>query len=135
MKKLEIYCDGSADANKDLGCGIVIVSENKIIKELSYKLPFKGDSYIAEYIAVIYAVYMVDFYVEDMYIYTDNPPIIANYMGVRPSNTYTKKLSKILKQLTENLNCKHFRLQYVKSHANNPFHNKADILARKSLGL
>lgn len=135
MKKLEIYCDGSADLDKNLGCGIIIVSENKIIKKLSYKLPFKGDSFIAEYIAVIYAVYMVDFYVENLYVYTDNTPIITSYMGANPPSEYAKKLSKLLKQLIDNLNCKHFRLQYVKSHADNPFHNEADKLARKSIGL
>jgi len=136
VKTLEIYCDGSASDSKLLGCGIVLVSEGKVLNKFSYKLPVSGDSYIAEYIAVIYAVYMINFYVENIYIYTDTPTIIMDYFGTATaSNKYIKKLSELLRQLIDNLNCKHFRLQYVKSHANNPFHNEADVLARKSIGL
>lgn len=136
MKTLEIYCDGSASDSKLLGCGIVFVSEGKVLNKFSYKLPVSGDSCIAEYITVIYAVYMINFYVENVYIYTDTPTIIMDYFGtVTASNKYIKKLSELLRQLIDNLNCKHFRLQYVKSHANNPFHNEADVLARKSIGL
>lgn len=136
MKTLEIYCDGSASDSKLLGCGIVFVSEGKVLNKFSYKIPLSGESFIAEYIAVIYAVYMIDFYVENIYIYTDTPTIIMDYFGtVTASNKYIKKLSELLRQLIDNLNCKHFRLQYVKSHANNLFHNEADVLARKSIGL
>jgi ribonuclease HI len=137
VKTLEIYCDGSASDSKLLGCGIVFVSEGKILNKFSYKLPVSGDSYIAEYIAVIYAVYMINFYVENIYIYTDTPSIIMSYFGtiVESKNKYSKKLSELLRQCVDNLNCKHFRLKYVKYHANNSFHNEADILARKSIGL
>lgn len=136
MKTLEIYCDGSASDSKLLGCGIVFVSEGKVLNKFSYKLPVSGDSVIAEYIAVIYAVYMINFYVENVCIYTDTYTIIMDYFGtVTASNKYLKKLSELLRQLIDNLNCKHFRLQYVKSHADNPFHNEADKLARKSIGL
>jgi len=136
VKTLEIYCDGSASDSKLLGCGIVFVSEGKVLNKFSYKIPLSGESFIAEYIAVIYAVYMIDFYVENIYIYTDTPTIIMDYFGtVTASNKYIKKLSELLRQLIDNLNCKHFRLQYVKSHANNLFHNEADVLARKSIGL
>jgi ribonuclease HI len=136
VKTLEIYCDGSSSDSKLLGCGIVFVSEGKVLNKFSYKLPVSGESVIAEYIAVIYAVYMIDFYVENIFIYTDTYTIIMDYFGtVTASNKYLKKLSELLKQLIDNLNCKHFRLQYVKSHAGNPFHNEADVLARKSIGL
>lgn len=136
MKTLEIYCDGSASDSKLLGCGIVFVSEGKVLNKFSYKLPVSGESVIAEYIAVIYAVYMVNFYVENICIYTDTYTIIMDYFGtVTTSNKYIKKLSELLIQCVDNLNCKHFKLKYVKSHADNPFHNEADILARKSIGL
>lgn len=136
MKTLEIYCDGSASDSKLLGCGIVFVSEGKVLNKFSYKLPVSGESVIAEYIAVIYAVYMVNFYVENICIYTDTYTIIMDYFGtVTASNKYLKKLSELLIQCVDNLNCKHFKLKYVKSHADNPFHNEADILARKSIGL
>lgn len=136
MKTLEIYCDGSASDSKLLGCGIVFVSEGRVLNKFSYKLPVLGESVIAEYIAVIYAVYMIDFYVENICIYTDTYTIIMDYFGtVTASNKYLKKLSELLIQCVDNLNCKHFKLKYVKSHADNPFHNEADILARKSIGL
>ena len=136
MKTLEIYCDGSADVSKELlGCGIVFVSDGKILNKFSYKLPITGESLIAEYVAVIYAVYMINFYVENIYIYTDNTPIIMSYLGTNTENKYAKKLAELLRQLVDDLDCKHFRLKYVKSHADNPFHNEADKLARKSIGL
>lgn len=137
MKTLEIYCDGSAK-QEQIGCGIVFVSDNEIVKEFSYKFPFNGSICHAEYLAIIYALYMVDFYVESLYIYTDNYNFVLNYMGdsLNPSCTAEQsKLSLVVRNLANNLNCKHFKLNYVKSHAKNIYHNRADELARKSLGI
>ena len=60
MKELEIYCDGSRDDDEVLGIGLVFVSNNVILKQLSYKLPFKGASWISEYSALIYALCIIN---------------------------------------------------------------------------
>ena len=130
MKTLEIYCDGSSSGDaKLMGVGIVFVYNNKVLKHYSYKIPFEGESFIAEYIAVIYALFMIDFYVENIYVYTDNPPIISSYMGIKPDNNIAKKLAELLRERVDNLKCKHFRIRYCKSHSTNVFHNLADKLA------
>ena len=132
MKELEIYCDGSRDEDGVLGIGLVFVSNNTILKQLSYKLPFKGGSWLSEYTALIYALYMLDTYVENLTIYTDQIGIINQVMGVdNGKKDLSAKLLKVLKREVERAKCKYFRILYVKSHYNNTFHNLADKLAEK----
>ena len=132
MKELEIYCDGSRDENGVSGIGLVFVSNNVILKQLSYKLPFKGGSWLSEYTALIYALYMLDTYVENLTIYTDQIGIINQIMGVEnEKEDLSKKLLNVLKKEIKKAKCKYFRILYVKSHNKNTFHDLADTLAEE----
>lgn len=133
MKELEIYCDGSRDENGVSGIGLVFVSNNVILKQLSYKLPFKGNgSWLSEYTALIYALYMLDTYVESLTVYTDQIGIINQIMGVEnEKEDLSKKLLNIIKREIKGAKCKYFRILYVKSHNKNTFHDLADKLAEE----
>lgn len=132
---LKIYVDGSASSNGKFhfGIGIVFVYNGKILKSFSYKVPFIGASFVAEQVAIIYALCMIDFSVDNLTIYTDQMLTINTYNGNAPKNNTSKELIKIINELVDNLDCRQFRLRYCKSHSGNAFHNLADNLARKAL--
>lgn len=132
MKELEIYCDGSRDDFGDLGVGIVFVSNNSILEKISYKLPFKGESYTSEYTSLIYALSMLDSYVEHLTLFTDQLNIVNQVVGFdKPKDKTIIKLLEILKREIKDAKCKYFRISYVKSHNKNTFHDLADKLAEE----
>lgn len=139
MKDLRIYCDGSRDDLGNLGVGIVFVSNNEVIKTFSYGLPFKGESYIAEFSAILIALSLINSYIENITICTDNVcavGIVMGESGLSPKHAFLGPLSTLLKESVQNINCKRIRFEKVKSHSSDTFHNLADKWAdegRKSL--
>lgn len=127
IKDLQIYCDGSRDDYGYLGIGLVYVSDDKILKQSSYGLPFKGESYIAEFTAVICALSTLDIFVENLTIYTDQITLVNRTNTAAQESV--SKFYELLEDTIDNVNCRKIRFRYVKSHANNKYHNLADKLA------
>lgn len=127
IKDLHIYCDGSRDDSEYLGIGLVYVSDGKILKQLSYGLPFKGESYVAEFAAVICALSTLDVFVENLTIHTDQINLI-NRTNTSGQELITK-LYDLLEDIIDNVDCRKIRFKYVKSHSGNTYHDLADKLA------
>ena len=86
-----------------------------------------GESFVAEISAVICALSMLDTYVENITIFTDQISLINRISN--SSQDLTSKLYAILEEVIDNTKCKKIRFKYVKSHAGNTYHNLADNLA------
>lgn len=135
----EFYIDGSFNnQTKEIGCGIVMLKDDKVIQEISFKVT---DEKLIEYrnvagevMASLYAINTaIKENIKEINIYYDYTGVEKWTTGEWQAKNYlTKKYKELYDKTTNKINVTFVK---VKSHSNNKYNDLADKLAKRTCGL
>lgn len=134
---IEAYCDGSFNSGT-YGYGVVILESGKVIHE-SYGGQNRKDyrdmrNVAGELLGALYVLkYCIDNNIEKFTLYYDYEGIEKWATGYWNANN---EMSKLYKKLTEKkVECGDITFKKIKSHTGDKYNERADILAKKGVGL
>lgn len=139
MTKAIIYCDGSFDPNKKRG-GYGVVALHKGIKEFYESSPDAYSSTRAELLGVIRAIEVYGPKVSHLQIFTDSK-VIVECATYHINKWICQKWAKDIKNKDLWIRIHALMKQYlidwvwVKSHNGNQYNDRADFLAKQSIGV
>lgn len=139
MPKIEIYVDGSFSPTKQMyGCGAVILVDGKIVRELSIPGTEKDFNKYHNVAGEVFAALTAFMYVQQFHPEADDVTCYYDYAGLELWATGKWNANSSLAiGYKESLAALPFtpKFVHVKAHTGVTYNERADMLARKAVGL